>query len=260
MTKYRINYVSGEKFTCPPVLYKYRCWDNQLHKKILIENRIYLAAPKDFEDIHDCNVPEKFPLKDELYSLFLNKAKNDYPQWTRQKQRKFAREWEKKSPLAQPKVLCNLIEKFDREFNNRFGVLSMTTDPDNDEMWCKYGDNHRGVCIGFDTHLLLNCVRGGCGEIQYVKKLPEIDFVNDDFKSKYVKRIYFKEEKWSFEKEYRLHKMWQHNVNNDERNIELPADCIVRIILGKNMPSDAKKEIRHIAETKHPHAKIVENK
>ena len=73
-----------------------------------------------------------------------------------------------------------------------------------------------------------------------------------------MKNIYFKEEKWSFEKEYRLHKMWQHNVNNDERNIELPTDCIVKIILGKDMPTSKKEEIVQIAKIKHPHAEIIE--
>lgn len=256
---YRIEYIDGIKFTHPSVLYKYRCWNNHLHKKILTENKIYLASPKNFEDIYDCNVPEKFPSKDELYKFFLYKAKNDYPQWTRQEKRKFARKWTKKSPLAKPKVLADLIEKFNNEFNNRFGVLSMTADPNNDAMWGKYGDNHQGVCIGFDTHLLFNCVGGG-GEVHYVEKLPEIDFLKDDFKSKHVKNIFFKEEKWSFEKEYRLHKMWQHNVDNEERNIELPADCIVKIILGKKMPSLAKEEISQIAKIKYPHAEIVEDK
>ena len=256
---YRIEYIDGIKFTHPSVLYKYRCWNNYLHKKILTENKIYLASPKNFEDIYDCKVPERFPSKDELYKFFLYKAKNDYSQWTRQEKRKFARKWAKKSPLAKPKVLADLIEKFNNEFNNRFGVLSMTADPNNDAMWGKYGDNHQGVCIGFDTHLLFNCVGGG-GEVHYVEILPEIEFLNDDFKAKHVKNIYFKEEKWSFEKEYRLHKMWQHNVDNEERNIELPADCIVKIILGKKMSSLAKEEISQIAKIKYPHAEIVEDK
>lgn len=125
-------------------------------------------------------------------------------------------------------------------------------------MWCKYANNHQGICIGFDTSLLFKYVGGG-GKVQYVKELPPIDFAKDDFKSKHTKNIFYKEEKWSFEKEYRLHKMWNHNVTNDERNIELPNNCIVKIILGKNMTLHMKDEIKKLAKTKYPNAEIIEN-
>lgn len=258
MIDYRIEYIDGVEFEYPVILYKYRCWNNCLHKKILTENKLYMASPKDFEDIYDCNIPEKFPTKDELYDFFINKAQRDNPQWTRQEKRKFAREWAKKSPLANPNTLSKLIDDFNQEFNNRFGVLSMTADCNNDEMWRKYADDYQGVCIGFDTKLLFECVGGG-GEVQYVEKLPIIDFAKDDFKQKHIKNIFYKEEKWSFEKEYRLHKIWEHNATTEERNIELPKNCIVKIILGKNMALHTKDEIKKLARIKHPNAKITES-
>lgn len=55
--KYRIEYVDGERFRHPVILYKYRDWDNVYHKNILQDNSIYFASPKSFEDIYDCNVP-----------------------------------------------------------------------------------------------------------------------------------------------------------------------------------------------------------
>lgn len=258
MIDYRIEYIDGVKFEHPAILYKYRCWNNCLHKKVLTENKLYMASPKDFEDIYDCNIPEQFPAKDELYDFFLNKAKKENPRWTRQEKRKFARKLVKKSPLANPNTLSKLIDDFNQEFNNRFGVLSMTADCDNDEMWRKYANDYQGVCIGFDTKLLFECVGGG-GEVQYVEKLPIIDFVKDDFKQKHIKNIFYKEEKWSFEKEYRLHKMWKHNATTEERNIELPKNCIVQIILGKNMPLHLKDEIKELAKVKYPNAEITEN-
>lgn len=67
--------INSSKIHYPKILYKYRDWDNELHKKVLLENKLYLASPKDFEDIFDCNLPEKFPRKDELYNFFIDKAK-----------------------------------------------------------------------------------------------------------------------------------------------------------------------------------------
>lgn len=162
--EYWIEYIDGFKVQHPNILYKYRDWNNDLHKKILKENKLYLASPKDFEDIYDCNIPERFPQKEELYNFFLDKAKTESPLWTRQERRKYARYWSKKSPLGNPKLLSNLISEFNQEFNKRFGVLSMTADNDNDEMWYKYANNHQGICIGFDTKQLFNCIGGG-GEV-----------------------------------------------------------------------------------------------
>ena len=96
----------------------------------------------------------------------------------------------------------------------------------------------------------------GSGEVQYSDELPTIDFINDDFKTKYIKSIFFKETKWQFEQEYRLHKIWENDTSNAERNIKLPEDCIVEIILGKRMSDKDRGEIKSLVLSKYPHIKI----
>ena len=49
-----IRIIDNKKNTHPNILYKYRNWDNELHKKVLTDNILYMASPRDFEDIHDC--------------------------------------------------------------------------------------------------------------------------------------------------------------------------------------------------------------
>ena len=160
----------------PHILYKYRDWSKDFHKNILINNTLYFASPKDFEDIHDCNLPEHFPSKSELYQYFINKAKSDFPNLPRIERREFARKWSKKSPLANPKRLNKLITQFNKKFNETFGVLSMTVNPDNNDMWEKYGNEHKGFCVGFDSKLLFDYFGGGGGDVQYVDELPVINF------------------------------------------------------------------------------------
>lgn len=164
----------------------------------------------------------------------------------------------KHSPLANPGELNKLIEKFNSDFNNRFGVLSLTANPNNEDMWEKYGNSHKGFCVGFDTGKLFEAESMGGGEVQYSDELPTIDFINDDFKTKHIKNIFFKETKWQFEQEYRLHKMWKNDISNAERNIKLPEDCIAKIILGKKMSDENKEEIKSLALRKYPHIKISE--
>lgn len=255
---YTVEYVDGHKIVYPNLLYKYRDWDNPYHKTILLENKIFLSSPRDFEDEMDCNVPEKFPQKNELYDIFLGKSKEKRPNVTRQEHRAFARYWSSHSPLANPRLLKREIEQYNKAFNDRFGVCSLTADAKNPDMWRKYANESKGICIGFDTSKLFPIV-GGAGEIIYVDKLPTIDFINDDFKTKHGKNIFFKEEKWSFEKEYRLHKFWENTPTMEERNIYITNDCIVEIILGKDMSNENKEEITKLVVHKYPHASITQS-
>lgn len=251
-----VNY-EGIKHTIPKVLYKYRTWSNEYHKTILTENKVYLSSPRDFEDNLDCNVPEVFPSREELFSYFLSISKTKNIHYTPQQHQYFAKHWSVNSPLANPKQLEELVKEYNEKFNDVFGVLSTTANSNREEMWEKYADNHKGLCIGFDTDLLSSVVGGGVPCI-YVDKLPIVDFIRDNNDEKIIKKIVYKESKWEFEEEYRLTKMWSTKVSNDVRNIKLPQNTIVEVILGKNMTDEHKKEIKEICSTHHPKAKLIE--
>lgn len=257
--EYDIKYTDGSTMTYPKVIYKYRDWDNSNHKKILTENRIYLSSPRDFEDKMDCNVPEIFPRKEELYDIFLAKSKEENPTASRQVHRAFARYWSEKSPLANPVQLKQNVESFNTEFNNKFGVCSLTADSKNPDMWEKYANNSTGICIGFDSSKLFGVVGGG-GEVMYVDELPAIDFINDNFVEKHSKNIFFKEDKWAFEKEYRLHKFWEGIPTQDDRNILMQDECVVEVILGKDISDENKAEITELVGRKYPNASIKQSK
>ena len=84
--------------------------------------------------------------------------------------------------------------------------------------------------------------------------------MKDNFEEKHVKNILFKEDKWSFEKEYRLHKFWPRVVTKEERYVLLPTDCIVEIILGKNISKENETEIVDVVNQKYRNVKITKSK
>ena len=151
----------------------------------------------------------------------------------------------------------SILKSINEDFNNRFGVLSMTANSANDEMWKKYANDHKGFCVGYNTNTLFKYVGGG-GPVQYADELPTIDFAKDNYEIKHVKNIFYKEKKWAFEDEYRLHSMWPQPPTVEQRNIKLTDECIVEIILGKSMSKESKDEIKKIAKEKYPNAKIIE--
>jgi len=42
----------------PKVVYKYRGWKDDYHKKVLTENSLFFASPKQFNDPFDCRIPD----------------------------------------------------------------------------------------------------------------------------------------------------------------------------------------------------------
>jgi len=253
-----VTYYSADKINHPSVLYKYRDWDDENHKKILIDNTIYMSPPCNFEDKLDCNVPEKYPTHRELYNIFLEKSKKTNPYAGRLHHREYARKMLKITPLADPKRQNEIIEQHNKEFNGRFGIFSATIDANNAEMWEKYGNDSHGICIGFDAKKLFEVVGGG-GEVFYDNEIPVIDFVLDSWEEKHIKNILFKESKWAFEKEYRLTKMWQGYPSQEDRNLSLPEGSIVEVILGKNISTENETEITELVQEKYPNAKIIKS-
>ena len=246
-----------EQKEMPKVVYKYRVWNNDFHKRILKDNEVYFSSPHDFEDDLDCNPPVSYPEKQELFAFFLEYSmEHNYNKsvvwhvWN-------ASMMFKNSPMNLPYELYRIERENKDEFNKRFGVLSLTTESDNDAMWDKYADGHRGFCIGFDTNRLYLSRKGGCGPVRYYESLPPIIFAKDNLDEKIIKIIYNKEKKWEFEHEYRFHTMWaETEIIN--RNCKLQRGTIVEVILGKKMPSSYRQEIKEIVKRNHPNAKIIE--
>lgn len=40
----------------PDIVYKYRDWENELHKTIITDRKVYFAEPTSFEDPLDCKI------------------------------------------------------------------------------------------------------------------------------------------------------------------------------------------------------------
>jgi hypothetical protein len=252
----KIKTIQGGDTKTPQKLYKYRCW-NDIGKKILSDNRIYLASPRSFNDTLDCNVPQTFPPKEALYSFFYKKSKEMNPHFLCFQHAAFARKWAKESPLANPVALDSIFHEYEDKFMSQFGVFSATENPNNGKMWNEYSDSSSGICIGFDYKLLFEVVGGG-GPCIYVDQLPVIEFGIDNNTTQFYKRIIYKKKQYKYEQEYRLHKMWPHTATERDRAILLEPNTIIEVIIGKNMTPEYKAEVREMVESTHPNARIIE--
>lgn len=229
----------------PNLLYKYRTWNDPYHRTIVTNREVFFAEPKSFEDEFDCKIPIRYDLLTErdIYNKYIEDSKEMHPDWSRQQHRKFARDWTDNSPMKDK----NRLEEFDKEsfedFNSRFGVLSLTANPVNIEMWMKYADEHNGICVGFDPELMFGYFGGG-GEVRYVDELPIIyPTPKHSYEEQSYLQIFNKLRKWEFEEEYRTHKFNNEPMELRERVIQLPPEAYQELIFGANISADTQNEI-----------------
>jgi hypothetical protein len=123
---------------------------------------------------------------------------------------------------------------------NEFGVLSLTSDPLNVLMWAHYGNNHQGICIGFDMeHSFFS--QAGIGQttnkcnnlfnllkVEYNNERPNYNNYTD---CEYAEKAFTSKFKhWSYEEEYRLIRKLPSNSKILIQNA--PNDVIKEIYLG----------------------------
>lgn len=85
-------------------------------------------------------------------------------------------------------------------------IGSFSSKPDNVLMFSHYADNHRGICVGFDTRLLIdslssmnNSLRADVRPIWYLSKIPKLSL---DIQPALCATYKF--DIWSYEHEFRV--------------------------------------------------------
>jgi len=261
MSKYLFPYLN----ILPPILYKYRNWDNKYHKDVLLKGQFYLSNPKSFEDEYDCNIPLDFEsIKNrDIKRRYLIYSERNNSHFSRQQHKEFVEYWFAKGMLRNINE-CRKIEKhFFDKFDKQAGVLSLALKPDIEEMWTKYANNHKGFCVGVNFKQIRKDTKlfDSYGYVRYKKKLPSISpIINSKTEDDtWTKQISTKLIKWSFEKEYRIFKMsFKSSLTEKDRTIIIPPKYFTEIILGYNMDNSSKNEIYAIIKDKYPNIKIIE--
>jgi len=153
-------------------------------------------------------------------------------------------------------------------FYNEFGILSLTKEPLNYDMWNYYSNGHRGFVLELkEDFLQMPCFLSSSRppleiiEVQYVQdyKLDFQDYLNgfdnftyDDFIQKIIA---IKTDHWEYEKEYRVVRSLAESENYRPRTqrtsfrdlslylFDFSLDCINSVVFGVNTERTLKKRI-----------------
>ncbi|WP_157933764.1 DUF2971 domain-containing protein [Alloalcanivorax mobilis] len=160
----------------------------------------------------------------------------------------------------------------DDEWREGAGILCLTPYNDNLLMWSHYGDQHKGVCLGFDVALPFDEIFGAGYDVEYSETYPQIpvlrmeellvDSLNgykniDGYDDVVTKQFYTKAECWSYEQEIRfLRPALAHGVGS----MPFPAIKLREVILGCNIEESDRIKTMNLVKKNFPHAKILQSK
>lgn len=236
----------------PTLLYKYRVWKNDYHKRILTGNEIFFASSKHFNDPFDCSIPIRYDAlsRHDKIEIVENRLKRNFPNLDPKNL------WQL-TKLAvnegfNPESQEDIYDFQRKSIEENFGIFSLTEDHKNIVMWSHYADFHRGFCDGFNVNLLwkffleekINKIPTPIflENIEYSSEYPSLIPIKSFIPEVFIKAVTTKSSYWKYEKEYRLIILG----GTTRFSVTLPKEIISEVILVCKMCKDMQQEIQAI--------------
>ncbi|WP_210519882.1 hypothetical protein [Hymenobacter terricola] len=244
--------------SAPKILYKYRNWENLYHRTILTDREVFLAPPSTFEDQLDCRNPIRYDIltDEQIIELYLHQSRAVNSEFTDAQHLEFAVRWAGLGLLRDSKYLEKYKRKDYAELNEQLGVLCLTANPENLELWHKYSRNSREFAVGFRMEVLFEFL-GSAGPVVYVPQLPVIMPTPwHDMTYQMRAQLYVKTQKWAFEEEYRTLQFSGTGLSREERIVKLPSEAYEEVVFGHLSSPKKREKIAEAASASIPHIKF----
>lgn len=241
----------------PPVLYKYRSWDNHNHRKLFEERELYFSSIDQFNDPFDGTIPYRYDpaelTEDNIFKKYYSMAKNDHPDWREEQIVKLCYEYQQRGYFHDEGYLDKVEQDHLKKLNETFGIVCLCKKNNNFLLWSHYSNSHSGFCIGFDKMLLFeDAYHSQFSHMLYQEDLPVLSLFDNTFEH-FAKLIGTKSKLWEYEEEYRLSQIYFAR-----KKITLRPETIVEIIFGCKMTVEQKFEKLAFIEKMYPHARVFE--
>lgn len=243
-------------------LYKYRSWNNNFHKEILVDNKLYIPSLGELNDPFDFQLKLDFSLldNDTKVDSFVNDMALDYNKNVTVTQEMLPKLGDVKGnyKFSIKNNPAEFAEKYHthrlRYYAKHYGILCLSKNWNNILMWAHYGENHSGFCIGFNKKKIVESnYFGQAARVDYKEDYPLIDPIKVkefDFETIF-KQSNIKSIDWKYEEEFRFLKLWYPDVpSQKERLISFDNSIVDEIIIGLNISVDNEIEIREICKQK----------
>lgn len=209
--------------------------------KALINNELWFARSDTFNDPFDCNIDIQFEEDDEEYIASVRAALQHAGRTVTNK---------KEAIAGSEELQRNWRQHLDGVIAST-GVLCLSEDPSNIQMWSHYANKHTGFCV--EIELSEDIETGGKMLIKVgYKEHPEVTIVklyemltgtSQQNIQVFEMLMAHKEENWSYEREWRLFT----DLSDGEKGATVPMPGkITKIRFGLKMQSKDKQTIQNI--------------
>jgi len=167
-------------------------------RDILVESRLWLSSPRDFNDPFDMTARVIFEgstqsLRKRFKQLIADKSGKP------RKERRELLDQFMKRPRSE---WLQAIKQVHSESHERTGIVSFAGDPRNVLMWSHYGEHHSGICVQFtiakDPRTFLGAV-----PVEYVRDYPVFNW-GEGTASQIRASLMNKFDAWHYEREWRI--------------------------------------------------------
>jgi hypothetical protein len=226
----------------PKILFKYRDWCSEYHRKSIYEQEVFLSSASKFNDPYEENIPYEFEKSeltdDEIFTKFYHFAKHDHPDWTDKEIYEFIFKKQQEGHLFDDNHKEYCMQDNRNSIERDWGIFCLTSNPNNFLMWSHYGNSHTGFCIGYDTEILFETLECTIGPVIYEEYVPKFKLTSEPIEEYAKKLLGTKGKFWEYEEEYRIIKYGAAN-----KSFKLPKEAITEIIFGCKMDIKTKFSI-----------------
>lgn len=232
-------------------LYKYRCFGDENHLRLLTEGEIFLSSPRHFDDDLDCAIPVRLDLGDarETVELFASEVKRRSPDIGGEEAVRKAQEYLDDKELTSEEALDD-VEQINRKISEEmFGVCSLSRNPNSSRMWQYYACDHTGFCVGLDWDRMGASARRIRKEgkrvdafpVEYTDEVPVLDVFVYDAVEIVMKHLTTKLDHLHYEEEYRV-----VGLDLPDTALQMGQEVISSIALGARVAKENAERVREI--------------
>lgn len=188
--------------------FKYRSLDGDAKKRTrqtIMDSAIWFSKPGDFNDLFDCSPSYSIEGPTSAFKEYMKRvARKERPLLNRQELRSHLAEVSKNQLLycKSPAFLTKIRENV-QKIMNEFGVLSLSTKPNQVLMWSHYAASHTGICLRF-SRVQEDFVFSTARRVIYCAERPIVNPILDAPDTIVAKFILSKANFWAYEDEWRV--------------------------------------------------------
>ncbi len=203
----KFNSVRAKTILKDKKLYKYRSFTTKneyIVEDIILNNKIRFAKPEELNDDLECK--PKFVLGNMSSDLYKGKlerwaVKTQHSLATKTNKKEFKKYFRSLSNSDHEEKVRLINEDNQRILNDKWRILSLSSNPLQKDLWKVYANNNKGLCLIFNAS---SFEFGGAFKVYYPDKRLEPDITSQNVQEILQSTILTKTTNWAYEEEYRV--------------------------------------------------------